>query len=79
VFAPKGARIVRQLIIDPKQGHNQRELSQITILDEGYTSRMVRRLEELHLIDRDDKGHPERAKEAASMVRQEKLKWRWDA
>ncbi len=56
VFAPKGARIVRQLLIDPKQGHNQRELSQITGLDEGYTSRIVRRLEELNLIDRDDKG-----------------------
>jgi hypothetical protein len=56
VFAPKGARIVRQLLIYPKQGHNQRELSQITGLDEGYTSRIVRRLEELHLIDRDDKG-----------------------
>ena len=56
VFAPKGARIVRQLLIDPKQGHNQRELSQITGLDEGYTSRIVRRLEELHLIDRDDMG-----------------------
>ena len=56
VFAPKGARIVRQLLIDPKQSHNQRELSQITGLDEGYTSRIVRRLEELELIDRDDKG-----------------------
>ncbi len=56
VFAPKGARIVRQLLVDPKKGHNQRELSQITGLDEGYTSRIVRRLEELHLIDRDDKG-----------------------
>ena len=56
VLAPKCARIVRQLLIDPKQGHNQRELSQITGLDEGYTSRIVRRLEELNLIDRDDKG-----------------------
>ena len=56
VFAPKGARIVRQLLIDSKQGYNQRELSQITGLDEGYTSRIVRRLEELNLIDRDDKG-----------------------
>jgi hypothetical protein len=56
VFAPKGARIVRQLLIDPKQGHNQRELSQITGLDEGYTSRIVRRLEELNLIDRDNRG-----------------------
>ena len=56
VFAPKGARIVRQLLINPKQGHNQRELSQITGLDEGYTSRIVRRLEEYNLIDRDDNG-----------------------
>lgn len=56
VFAPKGARIVRQLLIHPKQGHNQRELSQITGLDEGYTSRIVRRLEKLNLIDRDNKG-----------------------
>lgn len=56
VFAPKGARIVRQLLIDPKQGHSQRELSQITGLDEGYTSRIVRRLKALNLIDRDDEG-----------------------
>ena len=41
VFAPKGARIVRQLLIDPKQSHNQRELSQITGLDEGYTLSLI--------------------------------------
>lgn len=56
VFAPKGARIVRQLLIDPKQNHSQRELSQITGLDEGYTSRIVRRLEEIDLVKRDDNG-----------------------
>ena len=56
VFAPKGARIVRQLLIEPEQNHNQRELSQITGLDEGYTSRVVRRLEELNLIERNDNG-----------------------
>jgi len=56
VFAPKSARIVRQLLIEPKQGYSQRELSQKTGLDEGHTSRIVRRLEELNLIDRDDKG-----------------------
>lgn len=56
LFAPKSARIVRQLLIEPKKGYNQRELSQITGLDEGHTSRIVRRLEELSLIDRDDKG-----------------------
>ena len=56
VFAPKSARIVRQLLIEPEKGYNQRELSQITGLDEGHTSRIVRRLEELNLIDRDDQG-----------------------
>jgi hypothetical protein len=44
VFAPKSARIVRQLLIEPGKGYNQRELSQITGLDEGHTSRIVRRL-----------------------------------
>jgi len=44
------------LLIDPKDARSQRELSQITGLDEGYTSRIVRRLENLHLIDRDDRG-----------------------
>jgi hypothetical protein len=56
VFAPKSARIVRQLLIEPGKGYNQRELSQITGLDEGHTSRIVRRLEELNLIDRDEQG-----------------------
>ena len=56
VFAAKSARIVRQLLIEPGKGYNQRELSQITGLDEGHTSRIVRRLEELNLIDRDDQG-----------------------
>jgi len=56
VFAPKSARIVRQLLIESKKGYNQREISQITGLDEGHTSRIVRRLEELHLFDRDEKG-----------------------
>jgi len=56
VFAAKSARIVRQLLMEPEQGYIQRELSQITGLDEGYTSRIVRKLEELNLIDRDDKG-----------------------
>jgi uncharacterized membrane protein len=35
---------VRQLLIEPGKGYNQRELSQITGLDEGHTSRIVRRL-----------------------------------
>jgi len=56
VFAPKSARIARQLLINPGKSYNQRELSQITGLDEGHTSRIVRRLEELNLIVRNDQG-----------------------
>lgn len=56
VFAPKSARIARQLLIEPEKSYNQRELSQITGLDEGHTSRIVRRLEEINLIVRDDQG-----------------------
>jgi hypothetical protein len=56
VFAPKSARIARQLLIEPGKGYNQRELSHITGLDEGHTSRIVRRLEDLNLIARDDQG-----------------------
>ena len=40
VFAPKSARIVRQLLIEPGKGYKQRELSQIAGLDEGHTSRL---------------------------------------
>ena len=56
VFAPKSARIARQLLIEPEKRYNQRELSQFTALDEGYTSRIVRRLEKLDLIERDEQG-----------------------
>ncbi len=56
VFAPKSSRIVRQLLIEPGKRYSQRELSQITGLDEGQTSRIVRRLESQGLIERDDRG-----------------------
>ena len=56
VFAPKSARIARQLLTEPEKSYNQRELSQITGLDEGHASRIVRRLEELDLIERDNRG-----------------------
>jgi hypothetical protein len=56
VFAPKSSRIARQLLIEPGKSYNQRELSQITGLDEGHTSRIVRRLEAHNLIARDDQG-----------------------
>jgi hypothetical protein len=56
VFAPKSARIVRQLLIQTDRALTQRELSQAADLDEGYTSRIVRRFEETGLIVRDEKG-----------------------
>lgn len=56
VFAPKSARIVRQLLIKLDRALTQRELSQAADLDEGYTSRIVRRLEELALVVRDEDG-----------------------
>jgi len=56
VFAPKSARIVRELLIEPGKRYNQRELSQTTGLDEGHTSRVIRRLERLNLIVRDNQG-----------------------
>ncbi|MBN2033987.1 MAG: MarR family transcriptional regulator [Deltaproteobacteria bacterium] len=56
LFAPKSSRIVRQLLIQPDRALNQRELSQAAGLDEGYTSRIVRRFEETGLVVRDEEG-----------------------
>ncbi len=56
VFAPKSSRITRKLLIEPERSFNQRELSKETGLDEGHTSRIVRRLEEIGLIVRDDQS-----------------------
>jgi hypothetical protein len=56
LFAPKSSRIVRRFLIQPDRALNQRELSQAADLDEGYTSRIVRRFEETGLIVRDEKG-----------------------
>ncbi len=56
LFASKSSRIVRQLLIQPDRALNQRGLSQAADLDEGYTSRIVRRLEETGMIVRDENG-----------------------
>jgi hypothetical protein len=56
LFAPKSSRIVRRFLIDPDHTLTQRELSQSTGLDEGYTSRIVRRFEENGLLVRDKEG-----------------------
>jgi len=56
LFAPKSSRIVRQFLIVSDRALSQRELSQAADLDEGYTSRIVRRLEENGLVLRDKEG-----------------------
>lgn len=56
VFAPRSSRIVRQLLMDPGRAVTQRELARLADLDEGFTSRIVRKLEADEHIERDDAG-----------------------
>jgi hypothetical protein len=56
VFAPKSSRLTRWLLIHPDRAFSQREISRATGLDEGYTSRIVKRLESEELIVRDASG-----------------------
>ncbi len=52
IFAPRSSRIAREFLINPEQFITQRELAQRTGLDEGFTSRIVHRLEDDKLITR---------------------------
>ncbi len=45
VFAPKSARVVRWLLMNPTGAFTQRELARVTGLTEGFVSRIVSRLE----------------------------------
>lgn len=55
-FAPKSARIARWLLINADKAMTQRELSFATNMDEGFTSRIVSRLEEQELVSRKKDG-----------------------
>lgn len=55
-FAPKSARIARWLLLHPNQALTQREIATATEMDEGFTSRIVAKLEEDELITRDPGG-----------------------
>jgi hypothetical protein len=55
-FAPKSARIARWLLINADKFITQRELSFATNMDEGFTSRIVSRLEAKELISRKKDG-----------------------
>ncbi len=56
LFAPKSSRIARCLLIEPARAFSQRELAKVSGLDEGFTSRIVRQLEEQRLVSRDPAG-----------------------
>lgn len=55
-FAPKSARIARWLLVNAEKSMTQRELSFATNMDEGFTSRIVSRLEEEELVSRKKDG-----------------------
>lgn len=55
-FAPKSSRISRWLLMHAGQSMKQRDLAQATDMDEGFTSRIVSRLEEENFILRGQDG-----------------------
>jgi hypothetical protein len=54
-FAPRGSRIAHRMLLDPKRWWRQVELSDELKLDNGYVSRVVHRLEDERLIERQGK------------------------
>lgn len=55
-FAPMGSRITRWLLMHPTQSFTQREIAKATKTDEGYTSKIVKKLEGDGLIIRNNNG-----------------------
>jgi hypothetical protein len=56
VFAPKSGRIARWLLMHPGQPMTQREIARATGMDEGFTSRIVSRMEADDLVTREPDG-----------------------
>lgn len=56
VFSPKSSRVVRRLLIEPGRAFLQRELARECGLDEGFTSRIVKKLEADRMVKRDAAG-----------------------
>jgi hypothetical protein len=55
-FAPRSARIARWLLMHAGESMTQREIARATDMDEGFTSRIVAKLEEDELVARDPAG-----------------------
>lgn len=52
-FAPKSSRVTRALLLEPTRWWLQRELADVTGLNDGHVSRIVGRLDADELLDRD--------------------------
>lgn len=58
-FAPKSARVARIMLLDPEQWWRQKDLAEITQLDTGQISRVIKRLRNDRLIEgRDGEVRP---------------------
>ena len=55
-FAPKSSRIARWLLLHPDEFHIQKEIATAIDVGAGFVSRVVRRLGELGLIERNEEG-----------------------
>lgn len=58
-FAPKSSRISRFLLVHPNRRFRQKEIAERTGVDKGWTSKVVRRLEEKDLVRRENDGQVE--------------------
>jgi hypothetical protein len=58
-FAPKSSRISRFLLAHPTQRFRQKEIATRAGVGRGWTSKVVRRLEEKKLVRRDEEGRVE--------------------
>ena len=69
VFAPKSARIVRWLLINPKRAFTQREIAHETGMTDGFVSQIVARLEGDGYVIRSDAGSQRAADRPAAHPR----------
>jgi DNA-binding Lrp family transcriptional regulator len=54
-FAPRSSRIAHAMLLNPRRWWRQAELAEELSLNDGYVSRIVRRLEDEKLLERDHK------------------------
>ena len=62
-FGPKGSRIARQLLMEPGTPVRQRTIASNTGLDEGHVSRVVGKLRETGLVERENRWHSRQRRE----------------